>query len=248
MSDYCGQLEIYPSIDLRGGKVVRLAQGDFARQTTYDVEPGRVAHSYADAGATWLHVVDLDGAKEGRVCQANLIGDIVQAEPRLSVQAGGGIRNVDDVKRLLDAGCNRVVVGTRAVSDWPWLETLLADDAMANRITLAIDAKDGRVAVGGWQETSDVTAIELARRARDLPIAALLYTDVARDGMLGGTDAIGTAELADVSTIPVLASGGVGSIDDLPPLVASNVSGVIIGRALYEGKIDLQAAVELGRR
>ena len=242
-----GRLEIYPSIDLRGGRVVRLAQGDFGRETRYDVHSGDAARSYADAGAAWLHVVDLDGAKAGAVVQADAIADIVKAEPRLRVQAGGGVRSGDDVRRLLDVGCERVVVGTKAVQDWPWLLGLLDDSTMHGRLTLAVDAKAGRVATHGWQSTGDDLAIDLARRTRGLPLGAVLYTDVARDGLLGGTDHAGTADLAAVTDVPVLASGGVGSIDDLRPLVETDVAGVVIGRAIYEGKIDLAAAVAAGK-
>lgn len=246
MSTHAGTLTIYPSIDLRGGSVVRLAQGDFGRETRYAVAPAEAARSYADAGAQWLHVVDLDGAKSGAVQQADTIAGLIRSEPRLKVQVGGGVRSVDDVRRLLDAGASRVVVGTKAVRDWPWLLALLNDAAMHDRLTLAVDARDGQVATEGWQAGSDVTAVELAERTRGLPLAAILYTDVARDGLLVGTDADRTATLADATDVPVLASGGVGSLDDLRPLIASNVAGVIVGRALYEGKLDLAEAIRLG--
>ena len=247
MTLHAGRLEIFPSIDLCNGQVVRLAQGDFDRQTTYDVDPADAARSYADAGARWLHIVDLDGAKAGRVEQIDRIAKIIAAEPRLKIQAGGGVRRTDDIRRLIDAGVHRVVVGTRAVQDWDWLTKLLEDAAFDDRITLAVDAKDGMIATHGWQETSAISAIDLAGRTRGLPLAAILYTDVARDGLLGGTDHARTARLAEATDVPVLASGGVGSIDDLTPLIASNVAGVIIGRALYEKKIDLVAAIARGQ-
>ncbi len=236
-----GRLDIYPSIDLRDGQVVRLAQGDFERQTTYDLDPLEVARGWADIGATLLHVVDLDGAKAGAVRQADAVAAVVKAEQRLMVQVGGGVRERDDVRRLLDAGCSRVVIGTRGVQDRAWLESIVGE--FPGQIVLAIDAKAGRVAVGGWQETTDVSALDLATEVALLPLASLLYTDVARDGMLAGTDAVGTAELATATTLPVLASGGVGSINDLDPLIASNVAGVVIGRALHEGKIELAEAL-----
>ncbi|MEM1013520.1 MAG: 1-(5-phosphoribosyl)-5-[(5-phosphoribosylamino)methylideneamino] imidazole-4-carboxamide isomerase, partial [Planctomycetota bacterium] len=209
-----GRLTIYPSIDLRGGEVVRLAQGDFERQTTYDRDPALLVRQWANLGAERLHVVDLDGAKAGAVQQAEAIEAIVRAEPRLKVQAGGGVREIDDVRRLLDAGCDRVVVGTRGVRDRAWLESILSDDDIAGRVVLAVDAKGGRVAVGGWQETTDVAVLDLAADVSALPLAALLYTDVARDGMMTGTDADGTQQLACATELPVLASGGVGKIDD----------------------------------
>ena len=236
---------IYPSIDLRGGRVVRLAQGDFVRETRYDVDPLDAARRYADAGATWLHVVDLDGAKAGAIAQADHIAAIVRAEPRLNVQAGGGVRSEDDVRRLLDAGVNRVVVGTKAVQDWPWLLSLLEDESLHGRLTLAVDAKDGLVATHGWQTASETPALELAKKTRGLPLGAILYTDVARDGLLGGTDVSRTIELANATDVPVLASGGVGSLDDLRPLLSTAIAGVIIGRAIYEEKLDLADAVRL---
>ena len=145
-------LEIVPSIDLRNGRVVRLKQGDYGRQINYDVDPLDVARSYADAGAAWLHIVDLDGAKEGRPAQSDLIAEIIAASG-MRVQAGGGIRGTDDVRRLLDAGASRVVVGTKAIEDWPWFESLARDDAAyAHKLVLALDAKDGIVATRGWTE------------------------------------------------------------------------------------------------
>jgi phosphoribosylformimino-5-aminoimidazole carboxamide ribotide isomerase len=243
VSSRSGTLDIYPSIDLIDGRVVRLAQGDFGRRTTYDVAPAEVVRRWADEGATLLHVVDLDGAKAGRVQQAQAIASIVQAEPRLSVQAGGGVRELDDVQRLLDAGCDRVVIGTRGVRDRTWLESLLQRDDMHGKIVLAVDAKEGRVAVGGWQEATDVSAVELARDVGHLPLAALLYTDISRDGMLGGTDLAGTINLAEATSLPVLASGGVGTVDDLVPLKPTAVAGIIIGRALHEAKITIPQAL-----
>ncbi len=236
---------IYPSIDLRDGHVVRLAQGDFGRETRYAVDPLEAAARYADAGAAWLHVVDLDGAKAGAIAQADRIAAIVRAEPRLKVQAGGGVRSEDDVRRLIDAGVSRVVVGTKAVQDWPWLLELLDEDGLHGRLTLAVDAKDGLVATHGWQEASETRALDLAARTRGLPLGAILYTDVSRDGLLGGTDVSRTVELAKATDVPVLASGGVGSLDDLRPLLDTGIAGVIIGRAIYEGKLDLADAVAL---
>ena len=236
--------EIYPSIDLRGGRVVRLQQGDYGREIRYDVDPLEVAGSYERAGARWLHVVDLDGARAGRVEQAEAIGRIIAAT-NLRVQCGGGVRSREDVLRLLEAGAERVVVGTKAVRDWPWLESLLEDRELAGRLTLAVDAKGGYVAAAAWQETTGVTALELTRRADDLPLGAILYTDVARDGMLGGPDAARTAELARATRHPVLASGGVGSLEDLRPLPGLGIAGVVVGRSLFEGRLDLKSALAL---
>ncbi|MEL7238546.1 MAG: 1-(5-phosphoribosyl)-5-[(5-phosphoribosylamino)methylideneamino]imidazole-4-carboxamide isomerase [Planctomycetota bacterium] len=240
-------LTIYPSIDLRDGRVVRLKQGDYDRQITYDVDPHDIAASYEQAGATWLHVVDLDGAKAGAVQQAKLIGEIA-AKTTLQVQCGGGVRSEDDIRQLLDAGAARVVVGTAAVQNLDWFLGLLQQPDFADQLTLAIDAKTGMVATHAWQQTSDLTALDLATRMNGLPLGALLYTDVARDGMLGGSDVARTVQLAEATDVPVLASGGIGQLDDLKPLVGTAVHGVVVGRSLYEGKLDLREAVELGAR
>ena len=235
--------ELYPSIDLRGGGVVRLAQGDYARETRYDVDPLDVAKGYEAAGARWLHVVDLDGAKAGRIVNDAAVAELARATG-LSVQCGGGVRSREDVDVLLTAGAARVVVGTAAVNDWAWLASLLQDPSLHGKLTLAVDARDGRVATAAWRQTSDVTALELTRRADDLPLAAILYTDVARDGMLSGPDVPRTLELAAASRHPILASGGVGTLDHLRAFAGTNVAGVVVGRSLYEGKFSAREAVE----
>src|SRR5687767_9616311 len=175
-------LEILPSIDLRDGKVVRLQQGDYARQVSYDVDPVATAKSFRDAGAMWLHVVDLDGAKEGRPVQTPLIEKIIAASG-LHVEVGGGVRDTEDIVRLLEAGAARVVVGTKAIEDFPWFESLVHDPRFARRLVLALDAKEGVVATRGWTETSGKLAVDIARQISDWPVAAILYTDVAKDGM-----------------------------------------------------------------
>ena len=242
MSKEMRRPELYPSIDLRGGGVVRLEQGDYARETRYDVDPLDVAKGYEAAGARWLHVVDLDGARAGRIVNFDAIARLAAAT-NLRIQCGGGVRSHNDVKVLLAAGASRVVVGTKAVNDWPWLETLLADPKLQGRLTLAVDARDGRVATAAWSQTSDVTALELTRRANDLPLAAILYTDVARDGMLNGPDVPRTLELAEASRHSVLASGGVGTLDHLRAFAGTSVAGVVVGRSLYEGKFSARDAV-----
>lgn len=235
---------VMPSIDLRGGKVVRLQQGDYDRQINYAVDPLAVAGDYHAAGAEWLHVVDLDGAKEGRVAQADLISQIVKQSP-LKVQAGGGVRGTDDVDRLLAAGVQRVVVGTKAIEDWPWFESLATNPKYAGKLTLAIDAKAGMVATRGWTETSKLSAVEVAQRVTDWPLAGLLYTDVAKDGMLAGPNLDHTKKLAEAGKVPVIASGGVGTIEHIRQLLELPVWGVIVGRSLYEGTLSLKEAISL---
>ena len=178
-------LEIVPSIDLRGGRVVRLKQGDYGRQVNYDVDPLAKARSFAEAGVAWMHVVDLDGAKEGRPVQTELISQVIRATG-LKVQAGGGVRSTDDVRRLVDAGAARVVVGTKAMEDWAWFERLVREPDLAHRIVLAVDAKEGVVATRGWTGSAGRLAVDVARQVARFPLGALLYTDVAKDGMMQG--------------------------------------------------------------
>lgn len=234
---------IIPSIDLRAGKVVRLQQGDYARQTEYAVDPIAVAGSYADGGAAYLHIVDLDGAKAGSPTQVDLIGLIVRSTG-LIASVGGGVRSTDDVRRLLDAGASRVVVGTRAVEDWPWFESMAHNAAFAGKLILAVDAKGGKIATKAWTETSDLLATDLAARVRGWPLAGVLYTDVARDGMLAGPNVRRTAQLAAATDVPVIASGGVGTAAHVRTLAAAGgIWGVVVGRSLFEGTLTLADAL-----
>jgi phosphoribosylformimino-5-aminoimidazole carboxamide ribotide isomerase len=235
-------LTIIPSIDLRSGRVVRLKQGDYAQQLNYDVDPLQTAQSFAKAGAHWMHVVDLDGAKEGRPVQTGLISQLAKT-PGLSVQSGGGIRTTADIDTLLQAGVQRVVVGTRAMEDWPWFQALVHTPAYAKKIILALDAKDGIIAVRGWTQTSTRTAIDVAREVSDWPLAAILYTDISKDGMLEGPNIPQTKSIAEAGKIPVIASGGVGSLDHIRQLKILPIWAAIIGRSLYEGKVDLADAI-----
>lgn len=241
---------VVPSIDLRAGHVVRLKQGDYNQQINYAVDPHEIAAAFKAAGAMWMHVVDLDGAKEGRPQQTELIADIIRRSG-LCVQIGGGVRSDADVKTLIDAGASRVVIGTRAVEDFGWFETLVHTPDFSGTITLALDAKDGMVATHGWTATSSLRAVDVARRVSDWPLAGILYTDVARDGMLDGSNVLETRAMAEAGKVPVIASGGVGSIDDLAALLDLPIWGVIVGRSLYEGKVVLTeafAAVERAGR
>lgn len=237
---------IIPSIDLRDGKVVRLQQGDFDRQLNYDLDPVEVARSFQSDGATIMHIVDLDGAKEGRVLQDRLIAHIADATT-LTIQAGGGIRTEDDIRRLIDAGVHRVVVGTAAFKNWAWFERASRGE-FAGRLVLAIDAKAGMVATHGWTETSTTSVLDVARTVHGWPLAGLLYTDVAKDGMLQGPNVEATAELAGATDVPVIASGGVGTLDHIRSLLGRKIWGVILGRSLHDGKVKLNEAIELGMR
>ena len=240
-------LEIVPSIDLRGGRVVRLKQGDYGRQVNYDVDALDTARSFAEAGVAWMHVVDLDGAKEGRPVQTELISRVIRATG-LKVQAGGGVRSTADVRRLIGAGAARVVVGTKAMEDWAWFEALVREPDLANRIVLAVDAKEGVVATRGWTGSAGRLAVDVARQVADFPLGALLYTDVAKDGMMQGPNLEHTRRLAGAGPVPVIASGGVGNIDHVRQVRQVPVWGVIVGRSLYEGTLDLCEAVQVARQ
>ena len=240
-------MNIYPAIDLKGGQAVRLRQGDMDRATVFDTDPAARARTFAAAGAAWLHVVDLDGAIEGRAVNAATVAAIRAAFPG-KLQLGGGIRDMAGIERWLDAGVDRVILGTVAVRD-PDLVT----DACArfpDRVAVGIDAKGGKVAVAGWVETADIETVELAKRFEGAGVAAVIHTDIDRDGLLQGVNVVATAALALAVDIPVIASGGVGGIEDVEAVQAAPaaIEGVIIGRALYDGRVDLAQALKVAGR
>jgi phosphoribosylformimino-5-aminoimidazole carboxamide ribotide isomerase len=243
-------MEVVPSIDLRAGQVVRLKQGDFAQQTSYSVDPRDVARGFQVAGASIMHLVDLDGAKEGRVSQGALIREVVAAVT-IPVQVGGGVRSTADVESLLTAGAARVVIGTAALENWAWFAGLVP--AFPGKIVLAVDAKDGVIATRGWTASSGRTAVDVVRAVTGWPLAGVLYTDVAVDGMLTGPNYARTRELVVAAAdgggdpIPVIASGGVGDLSHLRELKKTACWGVIVGRAIYEGKVDPAQAIRLAR-
>jgi phosphoribosylformimino-5-aminoimidazole carboxamide ribotide isomerase len=235
---------LYPAIDLKDGQCVRLLRGDMASATVFGTDPAAQARAFAAAGCRWLHLVDLNGAFEGRPVNAAAVAAILAAVT-IPVQLGGGIRDRATLEAWLDRGVARVILGTAALRD----PRLVRDAARAHpgRVAVGIDARAGRVAVEGWAETSEVTALELARRFEDAGVAALVYTDIDRDGALEGPNVAATAALARAVAVPVIASGGIASLDDLRALKASGapLDGAISGRALYEGRIDLAEAVTL---
>lgn len=239
-------MEIVPSIDLRGGKVVRLKQGDYAQQLNYDVDPIETAKGFKDAGAAWMHIVDLDGAKVGRPAQSELVGRIIRASG-LNVQTGGGVRSTQDIEQLLAAGAKRVVVGTHAMENWDWFRDLAHQPNMKEKLVLAVDAKEGVIATRGWTESAGRKATDVAAEVSGWPLAALLYTDVAKDGMMIGPNLHHTRLLAEAGKVPVIASGGVGNITHIADVKKLPVWGVIVGRSLYEGTLDLAEAVQLAR-
>jgi phosphoribosylformimino-5-aminoimidazole carboxamide ribotide isomerase len=237
---------ILPSVDLRDGKVVRLKQGDYARQINYSVDPVETAESFRLAGAEWMHIVDLDGAKEGRPVQTELIARMIAASG-LKVEVGGGIRSAEDMARLIDAGAERVVVGTKAFEDWGWFGEQVKSARFANRLVLAVDAKDGVIAVKGWQASSGRMAADVAREVSEWPLGAILYTDVAKDGMMTGPNYAATRKLVEAGKVPVIASGGVGMIEHVREAKGTGAWGCIVGRSLYEGTVNLGEAIRVGR-
>jgi phosphoribosylformimino-5-aminoimidazole carboxamide ribotide isomerase len=236
-------MTVYPAIDLRGGRCVRLLQGAFDRETVYGDDPVAVARGFVAAGARWLHVVDLDGARAGRPVQTDLVAAVCAAVP-VPVQVGGGLRDAAAVRATLAAGAARAVVGTLAVEAPEACRDLCR--AHAGRVAIALDARDGRLRVGGWLEDGGLEAAALAARAAALGAAAVIYTDVGRDGTERGPDLEGTRAVARAAGVPVIASGGVGSLADVravAALAADGVTGVIVGRALYTGAVSLPAAL-----
>ncbi len=238
-------LIVFPAIDLKGGQVVRLAEGDMDRATVYGDDPAAQAMLFAEAGAQHLHVVDLDGSFAGRAINAEAVESIVRAFPG-HVQLGGGIRNRESVERWFDLGVSRIVIGTAALKDPDFVKGAARD--FPGGIVVAVDARDGFVATDGWAEKSDMEVIDLARRFEDAGVAALLFTDVGRDGLLKGCNVQATVDLARATDIPVIASGGVAGIADIRMLAIharDGIEGVITGRALYDGRLDLAAAIAL---
>ena len=238
---------IFPAIDLKDGRCVRLRQGDMAQATSFNDDPAAQARAFEAAGFEWLHVVDLNGAFAGRSINVPAIRSVIAAIT-IPLQLGGGIRDREAIDRWLEAGVARVILGTVAVSD----PDLVAQAARAHpgRIAVGIDARDGKVAVKGWAEESTLRATELAKRFEGAGVAAIIFTDIARDGMMQGVNVESTAALAGAVSIPVIASGGLNGIQDIEQLRDSAVAiaGVVIGRALYDGRITPSEALEEARR
>jgi phosphoribosylformimino-5-aminoimidazole carboxamide ribotide isomerase len=238
---------LFPAIDLKEGLAVRLEQGDMARATVFNRDPAEQARLFAAQGFQYLHLVDLDGAFAGRPMNAAAVERIL-ATVKIPVQLGGGIRDRATIDAWLSKGVTRVIIGTAAVRDPALVKEAAA--ALPGRIVVGLDARDGKVAVEGWAATSELSALELARRFEDAGVAAIVYTDVARDGMLKGLNLDATIALAEAVSIPVIASGGLASIDDVHSLLApraQKLEGAIAGRALYDGRLDAAEALQLIR-
>ena len=234
---------LFPAIDLKNGQCVRLEQGDMTRATVFNVDPAAQAASFAAQGFEYLHVVDLDGAFAGKPMNAHAV-EAMLAAVTIPLQLGGGIRNLETIEVWLGKGVARVIIGTAAVRDPELVRS--AARRFPGRVAVGLDAREGRVAVEGWAEDSEVTALDIASRFEDAGVAAILFTDIDGDGLLKGVNVTATAALARALSIPVIASGGVGSIADIDALLAAkepNIEGVVVGRALYDGRIDVTEAL-----
>ena len=235
-------MEVIPAIDLRAGRCVRLRQGDYGQETVFGDDPAAMAARWVAEGATRLHLVDLDGARDGRPGNVEAVRAILdRLGGSVPVQLGGGIRDEAVADTWLSAGVDRVIVGTRAVEDPDWFERFVAD--RPDRVALGLDARNGRVATEGWLAESTTEARDLAIRFDRLPLAAVIYTEISRDGMLEGPDVASTLALAETLKTPVIASGGVSSLQDLERLAGSPLAGCIVGRALYDGRFRLDEAL-----
>jgi len=238
---------LFPAIDLKEGLAVRLEQGDMARATVFHRDPAAQAHAFEQQGFEYLHLVDLDGAVAGKPVNADAVDRILESIS-IPVQLGGGIRNTATVEAWLEKGVTRVIIGTAAVRDPPFVKQAARD--YPGKVAVGLDARDGKVAVEGWAETSELSVLEIAKRFEDVGIAAIIYTDVARDGMLKGLNMDATIALAEAISIPVIASGGLASIDDIKALLeprARKLEGAIAGRALYDGRLDAKEALAMIR-
>jgi phosphoribosylformimino-5-aminoimidazole carboxamide ribotide isomerase len=235
---------IYPAVDVREGKCVRLTQGEFNKETVYSDNPVEMALRWEKMGAQYLHVVDLDGARTGKAQNIAVISEMA-VKMGIPVQLGGGIRTIEMIETILCKGIERVILGTSAVKDPELVKR--AVKTFENNVVIGIDAKDGMVAIEGWEKTSEFKAIEFAKKMEDLGAKTIIYTDISRDGMLNGPNLKAMEEMVKAVKIDIIASGGVGKLDDIKNLKEVGVSGVIVGRALYTGDVDLKQAIEVGR-
>ncbi len=236
---------IIPAIDLRDGKCVRLIQGQYDRQINYHDNPAEQARQFIADGAQWLHIVDLDGAKVGRPVNTETISAIA-ALGKLRIEVGGGLRDEASIKQLLDLGVERVIIGTKAVSDFGWFSEMARK--FSGKIVLGLDAKGSKVATHGWTQDSTQTVLEFATEAAKLPLAAIIYTDIAKDGMMSGPNFERTKALVEAVDVPVVASGGVNTVEDIKKLAEFSPAAAIIGRSLYEGTLRLTDAIQAAMR
>ena len=239
-------MDILPAIDLLGGKCVRLIQGRYDRVVDYERDPVEMAAEFAEHGATWLHVVDLDGARDGTVANLDALRRIIQ-KTGAKVEFGGGVRDEASIAAAMDCGAERVIIGTRALEDWDWFRTIVHHHDYHGRIALGLDARLGKLAVHGWTRDTEKTAVDVAEMVSDWPLSAIIYTDIGRDGLLLGPNIQAIRDLASISSVSVVASGGITDIDDVTRLTEIDLMGIVIGRALYEGAIKLEDAIAVAK-
>lgn len=237
-------MRIYPAIDIKDGKCVRLLRGSFDDVTVYGDDPAEMAKRWESEGGEYIHVVDLDGALKGHGVNAEAIRRICESVS-VPVQTGGGIRTMEDIEAKLSCGISRVIIGTKAVSDPEFIKNAVAK--YGNKIAIGIDAKDGKVAIEGWEKTTEFGAVEFAKKMAELGVKTIIYTDIATDGTLAGPNVEAMKEMASHVDVDVIASGGIGNMDHIMSLSGTGVEGVIVGRALYTGGVELAAAVEAAR-
>ena len=237
-------MNIFPAIDLLGGQAVRLIKGDYGQVTVYSNSPAEVAKSFEESGASFMHVVDLDGAKDGSTVNFDTIKEIVSATS-LSVEVGGGIRNIETVKRYISIGVDRVIIGTAAVKDPEFLKA--AVEAYGEHIAVGVDIKDGMVAIKGWTEISEFSCYDFCEMIQKIGVKTVICTDISKDGMMSGTNLELYAELGKRFDMNIIASGGVSSLEDVRALARMNVYGAILGKALYTGAVDLKDALKAAK-
>lgn len=237
-------MRIYPAIDIKDGKCVRLLRGSFDDVTVYGDDPAEMAKRWESEGGEYIHVVDLDGAVKGHGVNAEAIRRICESVS-VPVQTGGGIRTMEDIEAKLSCGISRVIIGTKAVSDPEFIKNAVAK--YGDKIAVGIDAKDGKVAIEGWEKTTEFGAVEFAKKMAELGVKTIIYTDIATDGTLAGPNVEAMKEMASNIDVDVIASGGIGNMDHIMSLAGTGVEGVIVGRALYTGGVELAAAVEAAR-
>ncbi len=238
------KMYIIPAIDLLKGKCVRLIQGEYHRQITYENDPVKQAREFSLAGAEWLHIVDLDGARVGRPVNTDTISAIA-AIGQLKIEIGGGLRDEAAIKQLLDIGAERVIIGTKAVSDFEWFSRMA--EKFSGKIVLGLDARGSKLATHGWTKDHPQDLLDFAAEAAKLPLAAIIYTDIAKDGMMAGPNLERTKALVQAVELPIIASGGVREISDIKKLAELGVEAVIIGRSLYEGTLNLTDAINAAK-
>lgn len=236
-------MQLYPAIDLKGGKCVRLKQGEFDNVTVYSEEPYKIAEYFEQSGATFIHLVDLDGALAGHSVNAEVIRRIADTVS-IPLELGGGIRSFRDIEEVLSLGISRIIIGTKAVSD-PGFVSKAIETFGADKIVIGVDAKNGMVAVEGWEKVSDKTALSMCQHMKEIGIKTIIYTDIAKDGMLSGPNIEQTKRISDETGLDIIASGGVSCLEDLENISKQGIHGAIIGKALYEKRIDLREAVDL---